>query len=279
VRYFFIILSLVFFVSMKGQVKPVTPGSRNELDNKYSPGKSPAVKTNQDDVSSGSSSSDPDFKNVIKCNIALFPRCIAAFCYQYFIADEVSLEGWLGAVYKKDPIFAVFGSAIELSAQYGALNLKDIYTYGVKKGIRPYLGASVKFHFSGLASWNENNSFIEIGARSYSHKLDLSPIETATAKTYTPTYLSGDHTVIIKHLNYLVNFGFRFTTPGKIKTSHEFYTGLGWRTFTYDNFIRSEKKYQTGSGNGYYYEYSKNGTRKSGSSPLFVIGYILGFGF
>lgn len=277
---------LMATMSLRAQVQPVQPGQPNELDKQYAPGGTSAFSSTGDNGPSASSSpnksSEPDFKNVVKNNIGLWPRSIAAFGYERFLTEDISAEGWLGTAYKRDGIFAFIGSDISSTSsnvtQQNIVSLKNIYKYGKSNGIALYLGASVKFHFTGWNYyWGDNTSYLELGMRTYGNKLDISSLGSVNNGSGVTTEFSGDTDVNVRQVNYLVNYGYRFTTDGKVKTSHELYMGIGLRNVSYDAYEQQEI-YNSWLGN-YEYKYIKTGVRLSSSMPLFVMGYILGFGF
>lgn len=277
------VFASLLLVLVKAQVTPVQPGIPNELDQKFSPGKTAILGQGNAVNSSGSSEPRPDveFKNAIKNNLALWPRSIAAFGYERFLAEEISLEGWLGLSYNKDAIFGMTGSELNFSSTYNdPVRLNSIYQLGVRDGMSLYFAGSVKFHFGGWSYWNNNNSYIELTMRKHANKLDVQAIKdnyNKNASQYNSGQFTGSTDVKVKHTCYLVNFGYRFTAGEKIMTSHEFYTGVGWRNVSYDYFARTQE-WDPFLGN-YVNKIEKNGERKNGSSPLFVFGYILGFGF
>jgi hypothetical protein len=271
---------LIKAVFLSAQVQPVTPGSPNDLDNKFTPAKS-TVFNASDSYSSGSGSGGESFKNVIKNNISLWPRGIAAFGYERFLTDEISMEGWLGVAYKKDQIFTAFGSAADESFgdSQSDIRLEPIYNCGKQTGSSLYYGASVKFHYSGWWYFTDVDfAFLELGVRSYSNKLNIASFSSNSNYNYYNAPIVGSAAVKVQHINYILNYGIRLTTEGKIKTSHEFYVGAGIRSSTYDSFTRTENQ------NNYPYPnspdtYSKNGTQARETFFMFLVGYELGFGF
>jgi hypothetical protein len=263
------------------QVKVVEPGKPNELDKKFVPGGNsvlnPTGSANTSSSDNGGENSAPDFKNVIKNNCALWPRGIAAFGYERFLTDEISLEAMIGVAYNKDPIFSTIGSAVDISDnQSSAISLYEMYRYGKKNGTSIYFSGSVKFHFSGWSYWNDNNSYIELGMRTYGNKLDVTLLKN-NYNANNPGSFVGATDIKVKQNNYYVNFGYRFTTDGAVKTSHELYMGLGWRNLNYDAIRYNE--YVDPITNNTTYNYQKSSEKASFSSPLFIMGYILGFGF
>jgi hypothetical protein len=282
-RYKYIIAVMTFCSITVAQVKVVQPGTPNDLDQKFTPGTNSVLNNQNSDGggSSDNSGSDAEFDNVVKNNLAFWPRNIAAFGYERFFSEYISLEAWVGLAFKKDIVFGTMGSQSDMIFENGpavsVLSLQSIYKYGKNNGVSPYLGASLKIHYSGIWSYwyDENNSYIEIGVRSYSNKLDVASYALLNPNGSDAVSFSGSTDVKVKHINYVMNYGLRFTTDGKIKTSHELYTGFGLRLMTYDAFSSE----QINNGFGYSEVYRKNGEQQKTMTLMYVLGYILGFGF
>lgn len=134
------------------------------------------------------------------------------------------------------------------------------------------MSGSIKFHFSGFSFWNDEGTYLELGFRNMRNNLDITPL--INQQYNSPNYnFSGSPFVSLRQTQYLICYGYRFATTEKIKTSHEFYFGAGWRSGTYNSFSFD---YSQNSGTSEIYQ---NGSRENFSSPIFVMGYILGFGF
>ena len=252
------------------------PGKPNELDNKFTPTHFPLFNSSGNAGSSGSGGvSVASFKNVVKFNVALLPRKIAALTYQRFLSDEVSLEASLGPIYGKDPVFSAIGAEIssETSSSNSYYSLTRILSNSRSAGMGLFAAGSVKFHFSGFSYWSDEGTFLELGVRSFSQKLDVTALKNAEALDYV--LYTGSTEVQLRQTQFILSYGYRFATTGKLKTSHEFYFGAGWRTGTYNSYSRQEIT----NNYPYYAQTNQNGLRENFSSPVFVFGYIFGIGF
>ncbi|MFN5183962.1 MAG: hypothetical protein ACK5D5_13150 [Bacteroidota bacterium] len=265
---------ILFCVSVYAQVQPMKPGQPNELDNKFSPSNSSIFKPGSNTGSNNKSSSgdDVEFKNAIKCNVALLPRKIAAFGYERFLGEHIGAEGWLGFVFGKDPIFSVLGSQMIFDQGVGgsAIDLSDIMQSSTHYLGGLYYGAAIRFNFDSYY-WSGASSFISIGFRSYSQKLDISPLIN---QQYSSIYKSfeGSKIADLSQINYLLTYGYRLNTEGKIKTSHEFYFSTGIRNVSHSSYSSRE-------GIGDNTIYYPNSNKQNFTGFFFGMGYILGVGF
>ena len=106
----------------------------------------------------------------------------------------------------------------------------------------------------------------------------MSNVQSGTYN-YTPLY--NNLRIDVRQINFLLNYGIRFTTTGNIKTSHEFYCGLGLRNFYYNV---TEKETVTIAQNFplstiTYERYYKTDAIENRKAAMVVFGYILGFGW
>lgn len=287
-------------------IAQLQPGKPNDLDSKYLPDKSSIFNS---DINSTNNSSTPktysqgviEIKNLVKCNLGLFARNIFALSYERFFTDQISAEGSLGLAYNKDIIFGAIGSALDLNSSNSsnsALALENIYMDGKKSSLGLYTGASIKFHFSGggcssmgygyYSGWNIGSgteTYLELGIRYYGNHLQLvddpSAMSNVQSGTYNYTPLYNNLRIDVRQINFLLNYGIRFTTTGNIKTSHEFYCGVGLRNFYYNvtekekvtipqNFPLSTITYE---------RYYKTDAIENRKAAMVVFGYILGFGW
>jgi hypothetical protein len=285
-NYFFtaFVLVMLFGFGFIG-AQTVQPGKPNELDSKFTPRQFPLFNSSSSGSSSNAgkySNSYDAFKNVIKCNIGLLPRKIAAISFERFLAEEISIEASAGFTYGKDPIFSAIG--VELASATSATNsyfdLSDLYNNSTTNGSGLYAGGSVKFHFSGFSYWNDEGTYLELGLRTVRNNLDITPLKNQYASNPYLSY-SGNPEVSVRQTQYLICYGYRFATTEKIKTSHELYFGAGWRTGNFDSFSEvDDPNHPYNPNDPYTYKIiRKNGSRENFSSPIIVMGYILGFGF
>ena len=268
---FFTFFSTHFFA----QVQPQKPGVPNDLDNKYSPGKSSVFKSAAVSSSSGGGSSDEGipFRNAVKCNFGMFPRRIAAFGYERFLSDQVGVEGWLGFVFGKDPIFSLMGTELSFSDSPGnsSIDISSIYQNGTHYQGGLFYGAAIRFNFDNYY-WTSASSYISFGLRGYSEKIDISALVNQNYTSYSNSF-EGSRIVDVRQLNYLLTYGYRFVTEGKVKTSHELYTAFGWRNLTHTAFETINDN------NGNSITRSTTAAKATFSGMLVGIGYIFGIGF
>ena len=285
----------------QAQTTTLKPGSPNELDQKYTPSGTAIFSESQSGSNANnntgkSKTSESEFKNAVKCNIAMFTRSIAAFSYERFLSNEVSFEGSLGFAYKKDAMFETFGLSTTSSSSGSTqvqvkIPLKVIYGYGKQNGMGYYFGGTIKFHFYN-GCWYSNmysgmyggggfgnsdmETYLELNVRGYSNKFLMVSDTSSTGSTQGAGNQYADNSFVnVRHMNYLLNYGVRFTTGGKIKTSHELYTGAGIRNVTYDLF----ESVTVSTFPLQIDKYTLTGQRGNSMTPIFVMGYILGFGW
>ena len=295
----------LFFLLCNFMFAQLKPGPPNELDNKYSPGQSSIFNGSDANISNNNSNNTPpgaiEIKNLVKCNLALIPRNIFALSYERFFTDQISVEGSLGIAYNKDIIFGIMGTVLDFTTVNNnstKLPLTKMYNDGKKSSSGLYTGAAVKFHFSGgggcssgygyYSGWNWGNdadTYLELGFRYYGNHLGFTDPDGAMANAQSgngsSAALYNGLTVDVRQVNYYINYGYRFTTTGNIKTSHELYVGVGLRNTYYDEVLQQQITTQAVfPQQGYTFnEWYKTGVKLSASSPMFVMGYILGFGW
>jgi hypothetical protein len=235
--FFLFLLSAYLF----GQVQPQKPGAPNDLDNKYSPSNCQVFKNDSRSTGFNSSSSygTNDFKNVIKCNLAMFPRKIAVFGYERLLNEHLGVEGWTGFVYGKDPIFSAIVSELDFSSGAGnsKISLHDIFQYGKHYTGGLYYGGAFRVNFESYF-WSDASTFISFGVRGYSQKLYIDDYVKQYVISNNDKF-EGSTIASVKQINYLLTLGYRFATEGKIATTHELYFSFALRNLThtaYDSF-------------------------------------------
>ena len=265
-----VLTPIVYF----SQVQPQKPGQPNDLDNKYSPGNSPVFKisSGSNTVKSSTSSGDVEFKNAIKFNLALLPRKIAAFGYERSLNENIGLETWLGYNYGIDPIFTALGSELDFmeSSSNSVISLSNMFQYGTHYSGGLFYGGNVRFNFESYY-WNTASTYLSIGLRGYSQKMDLNSRINEVVVSSSTKFI-GSTIAEVRQMNYLMTYGYRLVTEGKIKTSHEFYFSFGLRSVSYTRY----ENFETNFG---IYEVRPAGNKGKFSSFFFAMGYNFGIGF
>lgn len=257
---------VLLFIShfLNAQEKPGTP---NELDKLFIPDKNSLFnsesKTNEENSLPAS-----DIKNVIKFNVAMLPRSIAAFYYQRRLTDQISLQGGLGICFNKDRIFSVVSGFSGDFSSSTAIDLEDMMANGQFSRNSLFTSFSFRLNWVSYFEWNASPYF-EINTRYYSNKLKLDKfVDDRHGFSETPE-------TIVRNTSFNLIYGLQYITEGKIKTSHDFYWGIGMRNTSFDTFTSSEI---TTSGPNYIL-YTKDPERSKRLAPSFIMGYAFGIGF
>lgn len=241
------------------------PGLPNDLDKMFVPDKNSIFNSEKNDED-GSDYLLVDVKNIIKFNPAMLPRSIAAFYYERRLSEQFSLQGGLGICFNKD---RVMGSIADDWA-YGSdgnssVRLALIMQYGLYNEPSLFASIAVKLHWENPHSWNAMPYF-EMSTRYYENKLKVSKIGYGT--------MDGSPIVTVRNVSYTLVYGRQYLTEGKIRTSHDFYVGIGMKTVSFDRFISTEivsPPYGT--------LHTKTAERTKIPSALIVAGYVFGIGF
>jgi hypothetical protein len=243
------------------------PGQPNDLDKIYVPDKGSIFSSDakKDDKSSYSVG---DVKHIIKLNLTMFPRSIAAVYYERRFTDQVALQGGLGLTFDKDRIMgATSGIADDFSNNESAIKLSEMMEYGVSNGNGLFASLSFRLNWDSYYYWDVIPYF-EVNTRYYSNKLNINKLEYGT--------IDGSASVKIKNISYNLIYGVEFLTEGKIRTAHDFYMGIGLRNTSYDKFTSVQSQNSTGPD---YPIYTKTSQRTKSYAPMFIMGYALGIGF
>jgi hypothetical protein len=239
------------------------PGKPNKLDETYTPAASLATKSS----SSPSSSSDGfDVRNNVKFNLGLLTRSIAAFEYERFLIDEISLIGGLGVAYGKD-LFMSIASQMELDileTSSSSYSLSSITNKGVFAGNKNlYASLGIRFYWDTYD--NNRLDYVELGTRYYNNTLRIDD-----------SSVNGSPLVDVTNNNYYMKYGTQVVTTGRVKTVHDFYMGFGVRGTSYNVFENQE--FIDSFGNSRQ-ELIKSQKRERIFTPSIIMGYSFGFGF
>lgn len=248
-----------------------SPGTPNELDNQYVPDKNSIFNSDAKGGEEGVSSAI-DVKNIIKLNATMLPRGIFALYYQKGITDQISLEGGLGACFNKDRVFGfVSGISDGFSGNSQVVELNTIMRYGELKGTSLFY--SLSFRVSWDSYYDNVTPYFSLNTRYYTNKLLLSQIND-----YQTDFerLDGTPEVIIRNTSFNIIYGYQYITDGKIRTTHDYYFGLGMRNTSFDEFISTRITPSSGDD---YTLYSKTSDRLKVFAPSFIVGYAFGIGF
>src|SRR3990167_1976126 len=229
---------LFFFFFLTGAILHVhaqkNKGEPNELDKLYIPTQNSVFNPGK---SSTKNSSPSENNNAIKFNPVLLTRSIGALFYEKWLSDEISVQGGLGICYNKD---IMMGKLSEIQREFNfsrdatsSFNISDIMLRGeFSSGSTPFISFAFRFFGSG---YYDSESYFELNFRYYSNTLK---IPDAT-ESYNKRVLDLPE-VTVRNFNYLLTYGYQVYTSGKIRTSHDFYYGIGLRNTSYDSF-REEK--------------------------------------
>ncbi|MFL5753197.1 MAG: hypothetical protein ACJ76F_07315 [Bacteroidia bacterium] len=277
-----ILYLILFFLSLAlfSFSQEEKPGKPNDLDKQYTPDKNSILGSSKASSSNSGGGSGGDIQNIVKFNFALLARSTFAVFYERRIVEGFSVQGGVGYCYNKDraQYFLSQGEDIPLSETSTSLSMGRIIKNGsYKPGFNPFMAVAIRFHFTGLYSYgyyggggDARNSYFELGARLNVNRYDVSRMNTANEK------IIGDTKVNIRNMCYTMTYGYLFETDTKLVTTHEFYTGFGIRKSTYDKFSSEQVNSPLG---GYSLQHTKTGGKESLFTPMFMVGYVLGFGF
>ena len=272
----FLLINSVLF--SQEEEKNTKPGKPNDLDKLYTPDKNSASPSNG---SSSSGSTYGEKKNFVKFNFALLARSTCGFFYERKITDWFSVQGGLGFCFGKDyaQYLATEGEIFTLSPSNSKISLEKIQNNGTfLSGVtnNPFLSGAVRFSFDGLySSWYGNDdrkSYLELSVRYYKHHYSL----TTLPYNNPGDKIIGGEDLSVKNTCYMLTWGSQIETDSKLVTSHEFYVGAGIRRSTYNIFTSTDPYNSFSSSNT---TYTNTLMEETIATPMFTIGYVLGFGF
>ena len=252
-----------------------TPGTPNELDKLFVPDKNSIFNSSG---KTGDDNSNPsiDVKNVISFNPIMLPRGIAAFYYQRRLNDQISLQGGLGSCFNKDRILSFVSGITDDFANNNSNTQSTLLLNRIMQSA-DFSSTSLFASFSLRLNWTsyywDYTPYFEINTRYYSNKLKLSQLSDGGSAEQ----IEGTPDVTIKNICFNLIYGFQYLTEGKIKTSHDFYFGMGMRSTSYDKF--SSSTVQTPGNYSSYTLYTETSARATSFAPSFIMGYAFGIGF
>lgn len=276
------VFTVAFCVALLNATAQEKGGIPNDLDKQFTPGKNALF-----GESSNSSSSDgeiyADFKNSIKWNITLLGRSTFAMFYERALSDQISMEFGIGTNYSKDRIFEALGGGdfyFDQSNNYNEMGFDEYLRRANFTSSSIFLSAQAKFYLGGW--YNESSvfdgSYFAIGTRFNPYKFELYSDPYDPNYSYSDAAIQGSKTSKLKTTSIYMLWGWQGYTSGKLKTTHDLYTGFGFRTTKYETFTRNEGLDPYGYSTGSPY-YTKSAKEASAFGMTFLIGYAFGFGF
>lgn len=245
------------------------PGTPNELDNQFVPDKN-SIFNSESKTGTNNSTPASDIINIIKFNATMLPRGIVSFFYQRILTEQISIQSGLGASFNKDRILSfVSGVSEEFSNNPSTVGLNKIMQFGEFNGAS--LFASLSMRLSWESYYGDFTPYFEINSRYYSNKLRLTKLNEYNSFEL----LDGTPEVIIRNTSFNLIYGVQYLTEGQIRTSHEYYLGVGMRNTSFNAFTSSEVQMS----NNNYTLYTKTAARSKTFAPSFIIGYVFGIGF
>ncbi len=269
---FVMFIAITYGQNKNQKNQPATNFKANDLDQTYTP---PVNSIFDEDSKKNNvnTAAIADFRNVIRFNPFLLARSIAAIGYERSLNDYIGLEAYLGYSYKLDWIqaisIAVSGNDFSMGENKSVIGVNDMIVNGTFKSGGSYGSIGTKIYMDGSPY---DGSYFGIQARYNSYNLNLKN------ENFSPyNFLSSlDETTNIRNITTVFQWGTSVTGgTSKLPVIHEFYTGIGIRSSSYD--VYSQKDIEI---NGFNEpRYFKTDQRESQIGFSYVVGYTLGFGF
>ena len=263
---FFVLCIGIIFGQNKNQKNQQQSNLKpNELDQTYTP---PVNSIFDEDSKKNNlnSAAVADFRNVIRFNPLLLPRSVAAIGYERTLNDYIGLEAYLGYSYKLDWIqaygTAISGGEFSMGNNQSAISVSEMIGNGTFKSGGIFSSLGLKVYMDGTPF--EGNYF-GIQGRYNSYNLDLNNLNYSFAS-------SEYATTTIKNITTIFQWGTCVIGgTSKVPIVHDFYTGIGIRSSSYDIYNEQNTDMET--------KYIKTNQRESFIGFSYVIGYSIGFGF
>ncbi len=242
----------------------------NELDNIYTPSNNSVLNSAN---SSASSSYDSDRPNYcFKLSPFIFARGVSSLQFEKKINSFFALNTGLGFNFAND-MFLLIGleSPYSTDTEESSISLSSYFDQNrAKRKSSIYLSASAKFYFEGdswytaslmdliFSSLDWDESYIELNYR-YQRNSFMLPAEYFD--------LAADQAYSFNNNMFNFIYGHSYTTSGKVKTTHEVYTGFGLRFVNYKNFAYDGVNNVLTGKNGQFF------------TPSILLGYNFGIGW
>jgi hypothetical protein len=268
----YLLFICLFGTQVFAQKQVTQTGDPNDLDERFVPDKNSTLNSSNDSKAS-SNNSDATLKNVIKFNLALLGRSTAAFSWEHPFGKIVSVEASLGVCFAQDYLqktFSEVADAFNLNQGSKYVSLTNLLSNSTYSGPSPFLAAGLKLYFSDDAP---EGSYVHINMRYSTNNLTYAP-----NIDYNSGIVSGSSDLTLKNLGFNFMYGYQLVSGNKkVSFIQDFYAGFGLRRTGYTGFQSTQ---QTNPNTGNYQTiYIADGTTQAVISPVFLIGYCLGFGF
>ena len=253
----------------------------NDLDKQYTPDKN-SVFNNKSSASSGKGEEDiSDINNAFKFNIGLLIRSTAAFFWERKISSGITIQPGLGVCYSKDKLMGILGEDFNITPSTSSVPLASLIAQGTSTGTNLFLSCAFRFYFSNYYG-NEifQSGYFEMNGRYSPMELKIYSNMNSTSSNYNSYKIADDPRINLHIFSFYTIYGYQFCTAGKIKTTHDFYCGVGIRSIGFDAFQSTTRNVYDQYGNlTQETVHVKSGARESALLPSFVLGYAFGFGF
>jgi hypothetical protein len=260
--------------SNSSTIPKAVSGPVNELDNTYTPPKNSLYDENSKKNDQYNSSS-VDFNNVIKFNPFLLPRSTFALGYERKLVGNLTGTVFLGYNYKRDWIqtmgsLVASGESDLLSSSSSEIGLASMLGSGIYKNGGLFSSIALRLYTEDSPF---DGSYFEFQARFNNYTIDLGSASSDIGYQFLPGTVTD---VKIKNTSGYLIWGSQFYSSGKIKTTHDFYTGIGVRSTSYDVFSYNSVSDSDGSSANFL---QNTGNRENALGLSFIMGYIFGIGF
>jgi len=261
------LLLLFLVVSFHGAFAQV---NSNELDNIYTPSNSSVLNSANSSASSSYGTDRPSY--CFKISPFIIARGIASLQFEKKVNDVFALNAGLGFDFANDMFLRIgLESPYSADTEESSIQLSSILDQNEsKRKSSIYLSASAKFYFEGdswytaslmdliFSSLEWDESYIELNYRYQRNSFMLPALYFD---------LAADQAYSFNNNMFNFIYGHSYSTTGKVKTTHEVYTGLGLRFLNYKNFE--------------YNGFNHALTEKDGQflTPSILLGYNFGIGW
>ncbi|MES2679633.1 MAG: hypothetical protein V4635_07095 [Bacteroidota bacterium] len=208
-------------------------------------------------------------KSCIKFEPTLLFRGIFAFAYEWQLVHNLTLQGTAGIAFDKD--FIQVGNVVPIETNTRPENevaLEDILTNGRGGKTGYYVSGDAKIYFSndifndGYVGFRISNSMYSLNYRAGSYFNYNYPVKPSA-------YIINDINTRIFNTSFSIIGGAQFATRGTIKTTHDFFIGLGLNVISYKRFMIDKVANRTNV---------VEGAKALGKTVYFSFGYAIGIG-
>jgi hypothetical protein len=175
-------------------------------------------------------------KSCIKFEPTLLARGVFAFGYERQLIHNLTFQGTAGLAWDKD--FIQVGGVLPITTEETPANevdLADILRQGRGGKSGYYLSGDAKVYFSNDIF---NDGYFAFKLTSNYYNLSYRAGSTISSQNYKPTaYVVEDISLNIFNGSFSILCGTQFATSGTIKTTHDFYIGVGLNYLFYKKFL------------------------------------------